>query len=75
MFETLYKTDSPKDFSDGEYYQVHLDSVLRSGQHLFFVREKQGWFSDAQKRNVHSVDTLSPEEGLSFEEAKKIYEP
>jgi len=40
MFETLYKTDSPKDFANGEYYQIHLEIEIHDGKQVFFVREK-----------------------------------
>jgi hypothetical protein len=63
-FETLYKSDSPRDFSTGEYY--HFESeVDPAGKELFFVREKHGYFDDQQKRAVHHTTTLSPDEGFT----------
>ena len=74
MFETLYKTDKPTDFANGEYYQIHLDTMIQNGKHLFVVRELHGWFDDQQKKNANMTTTLSPEEGVSFEEAEKLYQ-
>jgi len=65
MFETLYKTDSPKDFANGEYYQIHLEIEIHDGKQVFFVREKHGWFNDEEKRSAHHIFTLSPQEGFS----------
>src|SRR5207237_4819578 len=44
MFETLYKTDSPKDFANGEYYQIHLEIEIHDGKQVFFVRERDQSF-------------------------------
>ena len=74
MFETLYKTDSPKDFANGEYYQIHLEIEIHDGKQVFFVREKHGWFNDEEKRSAHHIFTLSPQEGFStLSEAEKAY--
>ena len=76
MFETLYKTDSPKDFSNGEYYQVHLD--FDPEQDIYFVRERHGWYNNQEKRAAHSVKTLEPLEPLegfsTLKEARAAYE-
>ncbi|HZQ17531.1 MAG TPA: hypothetical protein VFA90_02335 [Terriglobales bacterium] len=74
MFVTLYKTDKPTDFANGEYYQVHLDEVVQNGKLLFVVREKHGWWDDQQKKNANMTTTLSPKEGVSFDEAEKLYD-
>jgi hypothetical protein len=76
-FVTLYKTDSPKDFANGEYYQVRFESEVHpaTGKQVFFVREKHGYFDNEQKRAVHPLTTLSPEEGFTtVEEAAERYE-
>ena len=76
-FETLYKTDSPKDFANGEYFQVHFNVETNpvTGKQAFFVREKHGYFDNEQKRAVHPVTTFAPEEGFTtFEEAAERYE-
>ena len=75
-FETLYKSDSPKDFATGEYYQVHFESEVdpANGKELFFVREKHGYFDDQQKRAVHHTTTFAPSEGFTTrEEAEARY--
>lgn len=79
MFETLYKTDSPKNFANGEYYQIHLDFQIHrdTGKQVFFVREKHGYFDNQKRRMVHSISTLDPDfsEGLTnFQEAQEKYE-
>jgi hypothetical protein len=76
-FETLYKTDSPADFGNSEYYQVQLDvgEGAAPGTHVYFVREQHGYFDNANKRAVHPVMTLSPQEGFAtFEEAEARYQ-
>jgi len=77
-FETLYKSDSPKDFATGEYYQVHLDESEvdpATGKELFFVREKHGYFDNQQKRAVHHTTTFAPDKGFTTrEEAEARYE-
>jgi hypothetical protein len=35
FFETFYKTDNLKDFPQGEYYQVRLESEIVSGSEIF----------------------------------------
>jgi hypothetical protein len=69
-FETLYKSDSPKDFATGEYYQVHFECEIdpATSKELFFVREKHGYFDDRQKRAVHHTTTFAPEEGFATRE-------
>jgi hypothetical protein len=66
-FETLYKSDSPRDFATGEYYQVHFESEVdpATGKESFFVREKHGYFDGQQKRAVHHTTTFAPEEGFA----------
>ena|SRR5215831_10264726 len=76
-FETLYKTDSPKDFANGEYYQVRIEATKdeATGETHYFVREKHGYFNNEQKRMVHPVTTYSPEEGYAtIEQASERYE-
>jgi hypothetical protein len=75
-FETLYKSDSPKDFASGEYFQVRFESEVASatGREVFFVRERHGYFDDQHKRVVHPITTLSPEEGFATRgEAEERY--
>lgn len=66
-FETLYKSDSPRDFATGEHYQVHFEPEVdpATGTESFFVREKHGYFDDQQKRAVHNTTTFGPEEGFT----------
>ena len=74
MFETLYKTDKPKTFTDGEYYQPSLDFEFRNGKEAYFVREKHGYWNDVLHRHANSTETLSPEEGFpTAKEAEARY--
>ena len=76
-FETLYRTDAPKDFANGEYYQVRIECRpdLASNVQRFFVRENHGYFDNSQRRAVHSVTTFAPDEGFpTVEEAVAQYE-
>jgi hypothetical protein len=76
-FETLYKTDSPKDFATGEYFQLRLEvkSDPATLKIHYFVRELHGYFDNEHKRNVHPVVTYSPEEGYeTMAEAQGRYE-
>ena len=67
-FETLYKSDSPRDFATGEYYQVHLEAGVDpvTGKELFFVRERHGYFDDQAKKVVHHSITFAPDEGFTI---------
>src|SRR5262249_2688699 len=67
MVETLYKTNSPKTFAQGEYYQPRLDHEIRDGKDAYFVRETHGWFNDSIKKPANITKTLSPDEGFSTE--------
>jgi hypothetical protein len=72
-FETLYKTNLPQEMEAAEYYQPHLDMEFIDGAWVFFVREKHGWFKDGEKRAIHHLTTLSPEEGSTAKEAELRY--
>lgn len=84
FFETLYRSDprgktfdpgDPASISETEYFQPLFELEFQDGKHVFFVREKHGYFDDQQKKPVHPIDTLSPEEGFATEqEAWKKYE-
>jgi hypothetical protein len=75
MFETLHKTDVPTELDHVEYYQPNLEVENSRTGHYYCVREKHGWFVDAEKRAVHHTSTLSPEEGFAtFEEAQRRYD-
>jgi hypothetical protein len=74
MMQTLYKTATPTTFEDGEFYQVRLDFEFVQGAHTYFVRETHGWWNDQQKRLVHHLATLDPQEGYAtFQEADQAY--
>lgn len=74
-FETLYKTEHPERLNFAEYYQPQIEMELRNGKWIYFVREKHGWFNDTEKRPVHHLNTLNPEDGFeSFDEAARAYE-
>ena len=73
--ETLYKTAKPQELERAEYYQIRLVHELLQGQTVYFVREKHGWYDDRQKRAVHNITTLDPEQGFAtYEEAKQRYD-
>jgi len=76
-FETLYKTDSPKDFANGEYYQVHLDSRIDEATRniSYFVREKHGYFDVQHNRAVNHI-TIYSRDGTyqTLEHALERYE-
>jgi hypothetical protein len=72
MLETLYKTNKPREVQaeQAEYYELILDQDSVNGQMMYFVREMHGWRSEEQKRPIHNLKTLSPEEGYaSWDEA------
>ncbi len=74
MFETLYKTDTVTELERAEYYQPHLDVYISNGRAVYFVRERHGWYSDAEKRAIHNTTTLNPEEGFdTYAEAEAMY--
>lgn len=75
MVETLYKTEDPEKQQGAEYYQLRLEQELLNGAWTFFVREKHGWFNGEEKRAVHHLSTLDPEEGfVTPKEAQQRYE-
>ena len=53
MSGTLYKTKTPTNFEDGEYAQPALEFEFIAGKHVYFVREKHGYWNDTEKRVVH----------------------
>jgi hypothetical protein len=74
MFETLYKTKTPIDFPQGEYYQPAWDFEIVNGAYAYFVREKHGYWNDTEKRMANQTVTLSPEEGYStLKDAEERY--
>jgi hypothetical protein len=76
MLQTLYRTATPTDSTvDAEFYELFLDSKVINGRRVFFVKEKHGWWDEAEKRTVWLVNTLCPEEGLStYDEAADMYD-
>jgi hypothetical protein len=62
MFETLYRTNSPKTFTDGEYFQPSIDQEFQNEREVFFVREKHGWYSVEQQRAANHLTTYKPDE-------------
>jgi hypothetical protein len=74
MLETLYKTRNPEGVpsAEAEYYELVLDQAENS--RMYFVREMHGWWSEEQKRPIHNLKTLSPEEGYpTWDDAYKRY--
>jgi len=72
---TLYRTKGPKTFADGEYFAPQFDFERQGDHFVYFVREKHGYWSDTEKRVVHVIETLSPDEGYtSYEEGLARYE-
>jgi hypothetical protein len=60
---------------DAEFYEIFLEARFAAGRTAFFVLEKHGYWDEAQKRAVHLVSTLSPEEGVStYDDALAIYQ-
>ncbi len=84
FFETLYRVDPrgktflPGDnasLSETEYFQPQFELEFREGKHVFFIREKHGYFDDQQKKPASIITTLAPEEGFATaDEAWKKYE-
>jgi hypothetical protein len=72
MIETLYKTSQPeKDLS--EYYSLVIHAPHGKGSRGYTFEERHGRWDEAAKRPLLKVTTISPEEGLSFAEAQKMY--
>jgi hypothetical protein len=49
-----------------EYFQPKLEFEVVDGKPQYFVREKHGYYSDTEKRPIHVITTLSPEEGYAI---------
>src|SRR5215472_2546498 len=73
-FETLYKTDSPKDFAKGEFYQVRLVPDIEGGDVVYFIRENYGYFDNEQGRMANYLTTDPEESYAPLEEALERYE-
>jgi hypothetical protein len=74
-YDTLYRTDHPEGVPFAEYYQPQILMEPCNGRWVFFLREKHGRYSDQEKRAIHALSTLEPEEGFdSFEAALAAYE-
>jgi hypothetical protein len=72
MLETLYKTKSPEEVpaEEAEYFELILDQAPDTSRRtMYFVREMHGWWSEERKQSIHSLKTLSPEEGYPTWEA------
>jgi hypothetical protein len=72
MLETLYKVKAPEEVpvQEAEYYELVLDAEWINNRVAYLVREHHGWWDDANKRNVNSWVTFSPEHGYAtYDEA------
>jgi hypothetical protein len=65
----------PTSFEQGEYYQPIIEFEMSEGQWLYFVRERHGYWNEAQKRMANQTVTFSPEEGFrSYQEARARFD-
>ncbi len=79
MLQTLYKTATPEGGPplEAEFYTLYVEQKVIDGKRAYFVREKHGWWDEAEKQPKPKklVQTFGPEEGfLTFEEALAEYE-
>jgi hypothetical protein len=73
MLHTLYKTATPT--RDAEFYELFVEQKVIDRRRVFFVKEKHGWWNEADERAICCVNTLCPDEGLStYDEAADMYE-
>ena len=56
---TLYKTSTPTNYEDGEYFQPRLEPGFANGKRVFFVRETHGYWSDAEKKLINLINIAS----------------
>lgn len=81
FFDTVYRSDprgrSFAELRDVEYYQPRIDTELRDGNEIYFVRETHAYFDDQKKRPANITYTLNPENGeeafSSWEAAEARY--
>lgn len=71
--ETLYKSATPTE-SLSEYYELMISAAPEKGRGKFAFKELHGWWDESAKKPIHSLTTISPEEGLSYDEARKMSE-
>jgi hypothetical protein len=69
MQETVYKTKTPEE-PESEFYEIAV--LSRPGNGFEFI-EKHGWWDDSAKQIIHEVITISPEEGLTIEDAERMF--
>jgi hypothetical protein len=72
MIETLYKTTLPEK-GKSECYVLVLTSRLASGRRVFAFMEEHGKWNNSLMRFLHEVKSVSAEEGLTGEDALKMY--
>lgn len=73
MQTTLYKTATPEKFVS-EYYEMAILHRPGGNQSEYVFIELHGWWDESQKQAMHNTTTICPEEGMTFEEAQKMYD-
>jgi hypothetical protein len=72
MIETLYKTANPER-EKSECYVLVLTSRVASGRRVFAFMEEHGKWDDGFMRFLFQVNSVSAEEGLTYDEALEMY--
>jgi hypothetical protein len=73
MQTTLYKTETPEKFVS-EYYEMAVLPRPGGNPSDYIFIEMHGWWDEGERRAVNNVTTICPDEGMTFEEAEKMYE-
>jgi hypothetical protein len=73
MQTTLYRTATPEKFVS-EYYEIAVLARPGATPSDYMFVEMHGWWDEGERRPVNNITTICPEEGMTFEEAKKMYE-
>jgi hypothetical protein len=73
MIETLYKTETPVQ-GKSECYVLVLTSRAGSRRSYYAFMEEHGYWNDQIKRFIHEVSSINTEEGITYENARALYE-
>jgi hypothetical protein len=69
---TLYKTSEPTEYVS-EYYEEAVIPHPNDERDAYQFLEFHGWWDESQKRPMHNIITISPDEGCSLKEAEDLY--
>jgi hypothetical protein len=70
---TLYKVPNPVSYIS-EYYEIAVLAIPNTAPRVYRFVEFHGWWDEENKKPIHNLSTISPEKGLTSDEAEANYE-